>query len=219
MAKRFHTAGVCIPEQNYMVDVSGRVDTIIAEYIDEGKYFTVNRARQYGKSTMLYLLEQRLNGRYLVVRLSFEAADEMFVSLYTMAAGLVRKFNRVLKMQKAEASLLEDWNRPVSEQFPFDDLSERITSVCCHCDKEIILMIDEVDKSSDNQVFLSFLGLLRNKYLEQRQGNDKTFRSVILAGVYRLKNIHFSTGKFVQGHKFANDFMCGYLYNNPWNIA
>lgn len=219
MAKRFHTAGVCIPEQNYMVDISSRVDTIIAEYIDEGKYFTVNRARQYGKSTMLYLLEQRLNGRYRVVRLSFEAADEMFVSLYTMAAGLVRKFNRVLKMQKAESSLLEDWNRPVSEQFPFDDLSERIASLCCHCDKEIILMIDEVDKSSDNQVFLSFLGLLRNKYMEQRQGNDKTFRSVILAGVYRLKNIHFSTGKFVQGHKFANDFMCGYLYNNPWNIA
>lgn len=72
MAKKFYTAGVCIPEQNYMVDVSGRVDTIIAEYIDEGKYFTVNRARQYGKSTMLYLLEQRLNRRYLVVRLSFE---------------------------------------------------------------------------------------------------------------------------------------------------
>lgn len=54
MAKKFYTAGVCIPEQNYMVDVSGRVDTIIADYIDEGKYFTVNRARQYGKSTMFF---------------------------------------------------------------------------------------------------------------------------------------------------------------------
>ena len=105
MEKKFYTAGVCIPEQNYMVDVSGRVDTIIANYIDEGKYFTVNRARQYGKSTMLYLLEQRLNGQYRVVRLSFEAADEMFVSLYTMAAGLVRKVNRVLKMQKVEQFL------------------------------------------------------------------------------------------------------------------
>ena len=26
-------------------------------------------------------------------------------------------------------------------------------------------MIDEVDKSSNNQLFLSFLGMLRNKYL------------------------------------------------------
>lgn len=187
---------------------SGRVDTIIAEYIDEGKYFTVNRARQYGKSTMLYLLEQRLNRRYLVVRLSFEAADEMFVSLYTMAAGLVRKVGRVLKMQKAEQSLLEDWSRPVSEQFPFDDLSERITDLCSHSDKEIVLMIDEVDKSSDNQVFLSFLGLLRNKYLEQRQGNDKTFRSVILAGVYDVKNLKV---KLHPGEEPK--------YNSPWNIA
>ncbi len=208
MAKKFYTAGVCIPEQNYMVDVSGRVDTIIAEYIDEGKYFTVNRARQYGKSTMLYLLEQRLNRRYLVVRLSFEAADEIFVSLYTMAAGLVRKVSRVLKMQKAEQSLLEDWSRPVSEQFPFDDLSERITDLCSHSDKEIVLMIDEVDKSSDNQVFLSFLGLLRNKYLEQRQGNDKTFRSVILAGVYDVKNLKV---KLHPGEEPK--------YNSPWNIA
>lgn len=208
MAKKFYTAGVCIPEQNYMVDVSGRVDTIIADYIDEGKYFTVNRARQYGKSTMLYLLEQRLNERYRVVRLSFEAADEMFVSLYTMAAGLVRKVNRVLKMQKVEQFLLDDWNRPVAEQFPFDDLSERITGLCSNSDKEIVLMIDEVDKSSDNQVFLSFLGLLRNKYLEQRQGNDKTFRSVILAGVYDVKNLKI---KLHPGEEPK--------YNSPWNIA
>ena len=45
-------------------------------------------------------------------------------------------------------------------------------------------MIDEVDKSSDNQIFLSFLGLLREKYLRWQQGKDETFQSVILAGVY-----------------------------------
>ncbi|MCI8969114.1 MAG: hypothetical protein HFH75_16330 [Lachnospiraceae bacterium] len=59
-----------------MVDISARGDAIIADYIDEGTYFAVDRARQYGKSTMLYLLERRLRERYLVVRLSFEAADE-----------------------------------------------------------------------------------------------------------------------------------------------
>lgn len=208
MAKKFNTTGVCIPEQNYMVDVSDRIDTIIANYIDEGKYFTVNRARQYGKTTMLYLLEQKLKERYLVVRLSFEAADEMFVSLYTLAAGLVRKVRRVLKMQQMEASLVEDWSLPISEQFPLDDLSERITDLCSHSDKEIVLMIDEVDKSSDNQVFLSFLGLLRNKYLEQLQSTDHTFRSVILAGVYDIKNLKI---KLHPGEESK--------YNSPWNIA
>ena len=208
MAKKFNTTGVCIPEQNYMVDISNKIDTVITDYIEEGKYFTVNRARQYGKTTMLYLLERKLKEQYLVVRISFEAADEIFVSLYTLAAGLIRKIGRILKMQKVEPSLLEEWNQPVSEQFPFDDLGERITSLCCNADKEIILMIDEVDKSSDNQVFLSFLGLLRNKYLEQLQKNDHTFKSVILAGVYDIKNLK------IKLHPDAES-----KYNSPWNIA
>lgn len=208
MAKKFNTAGVCIPELNYMVDISKKIDIVIADYIKEGKYFTVNRARQYGKTTMLYLLEQRLKERYLVVRISFEAADEMFVSLHALAEGLIRKIYRILKMQKAGQSLLDEWNRPVSEQFPFDDLSERITNLCCNAGKELILMIDEVDKSSDNQVFLSFLGLLRNKYLEQLQKNDHTFKSVILAGVYDIKNLKI---KLHPGEESK--------YNSPWNIA
>lgn len=45
-------------------------------------------------------------------------------------------------------------------------------------------MVDEMDKCSDNQVFLSFLGMLRNKYLSRNTGEDFTFKSVILAGVY-----------------------------------
>ena len=208
MAKQFNTAGICIPERNYMVEVKCKMDVIVKDYIDAGKYFTISRARQYGKTTMLYLLEQVLKTRYLVLRLSFEAADEMFVSLYSFATGFVRRISRILKTQDVAQDLLDDWHQPVSEQFPFDELSERITSLCCHSDKPVILMIDEVDKSSDNQVFLSFLGLLRNKYLEQMQKNDNTFQSVVLAGVYDIKNLK-SKFRPVGEQK----------YNSPWNIA
>lgn len=55
---------------------------------------------------------------------------------------------------------------------------------------------------------LSFLGLLRNKYLEQKQGNDHTFWSVILAGVYDVKNLKL---KLHPGQESK--------YNSPWNIA
>ena len=208
MAKQFNTAGICIPERNYMVEVKCKMDVIVKDYIDAGKYFTISRARQYGKTTMLYLLEQVLKTRYLVLRLSFEAADEMFVSLYSFATGFVRRISRILKTQDVAQDLLDDWHQPVSEQFPFDELSERITSLCCHSDKPVILMIDEVDKSSDNQLFLSFLGLLRNKYLEQMQKNDNTFQSVVLAGVYDIKNLK-SKFRPVGEQK----------YNSPWNIA
>lgn len=49
MPKRFCITGTCIPEKNYMVDISDRIDRIIQDYIENGKYFTINRARQYGK--------------------------------------------------------------------------------------------------------------------------------------------------------------------------
>lgn len=208
MLREFNTTGLCIPEKNYMVDISGRVKEITSEYVDKGKYFTINRARQYGKTTTLYLLERHLEKEYLVIRLSFEAADEMFSSLHMLTAGLVRKIGRILKKQKAAPALIEAWEEPVSEMFPFDDFGEKITELCSSADRKIVLIIDEVDKNADNQIFLSFLGLLRNKYLERQQSRDITFWSVILAGVYDIKNLKV---KLRPGQEDK--------YNSPWNIA
>jgi len=104
-----------------------------------------------------------------VIRLSFEAADELFQSLYTFTKGLIRSISRELKMQKADAGLIQQWEQPVFQDLPFSDLSDRITQLCSDNEKKIVLMIDVVDKSANNQIFLSFLGLLRNKYLEQQQ--------------------------------------------------
>ena len=88
------------------------------------------------------------------------------------------------------------------------DLSKVITKFIKESKKEVVLFIDEVDKSSNNQLFLSFLGMLRNKYLLRQQGKDRTFSSVILAGVYDIKNLKL---------KFRNDDEK--KYNSPWNIA
>ncbi len=206
--KSFNTAGICVPEKNYMVDTSKRIDRIMDDYVRPGKYFTINRARQYGKTTTLYLLENRLRTDYIVISMSFEAADELFVSGYTMAAGFLRKMNRALNMLPDSRHLCRLCISPVSKEFPFDDLDTKITEVCMNSDRKIILMIDEVDKSSDNQIFLSFLGLLREKYLRQLQGKDVTFWSVILAGVYDVKNLKLML------HPGAES-----RYNSPWNVA
>jgi hypothetical protein len=44
---------------HFMADVSRKVDQVM-EMIARGDYFAVNRPRQYGKTTLMYLLEQRL---------------------------------------------------------------------------------------------------------------------------------------------------------------
>ena len=208
MPKTFCITGTCIPEKNYMVDISGRVDYIVREYIENGKYFTINRARQYGKTTTLYLLERRLKTDYIVLSLSFEAADEYFQSLASLAEGLMMDIGGCLRAQNVEKELLEEWEQPLSERFPMRSLGEKISNLCRNSRKKIVLMIDEVDKNSDNQIFLSFLGLLREKYLRWQQGKDVTFQSVILAGVYDVKTLKL---KLHPGEETK--------YNSPWNIA
>lgn len=77
---------------------------------------------------------------------------------------------------------------------------------CGQSEKPVVLMIDEVDTATNNQVFLDFLAQLRAAYLD----SDLTpaFRSVILAGVYDVRNIKRKLRPEGE-HK----------ENSPWNIA
>ena len=151
MAKKFCTTGTCIPEKNYMVDLSNRIQQIINQYIESGQYFTINRARQYGKTTLLYLLEKELRKQdYLVLSLSFEAADEYFESLGSLAEGLSLDIEECLREQNVDEKVLEEWNHSISERFPMRSLGTKISNLCRKCGKKVVLMIDEVDKSSDN---------------------------------------------------------------------
>lgn len=43
-------------------------------------------------------------------------------------------------------------------------------------DNEVVLLIDEVDRNSNNRLFLSFLGMLRSLYLSREQELATTFR-------------------------------------------
>ena len=54
-------------------------------------------------------------------------------------------------------------------------------------------------------MFLRFVGILRDKYLLRKSGKTFTFQSVILCGVYDIKNL-----KLQDGEK---------QINSPWNIA
>ena len=55
MPKVFNTAAICIPQEHYMVNLDSRVREI-KKLVDAGKYFMINRARQYGKTTTLRAL-------------------------------------------------------------------------------------------------------------------------------------------------------------------
>ncbi|MCD7818501.1 MAG: AAA-like domain-containing protein [Lachnospiraceae bacterium] len=207
MGRVFNTDGYCDPEFHYMVDLTNRLKEI-KNMVDEGKYFTINRARQYGKTTMLNALAGYLQEEYLVISLDFQGlryAD--FVSEERFAAAFARQIlisaAELPKESQRELALYAD-NQV--EHATLSTLFLSLVNLCRETEKPVVLMIDEVDSASNNQVFIDFLAQLRFYYLKRRK--ISTFRSVILAGVYDVRNIKRKI-RLEDEHK----------ENSPWNIA
>ena len=80
MGKVFNTTGACIPSRHYMVNLGTRLAKI-KELVDNGDYFVINRARQYGKTTTLRALKEYLRDDYNVISLDFQMIS--FASLAT----------------------------------------------------------------------------------------------------------------------------------------
>ena len=212
--KRFNVTGTCIDTEHYMVDISAKLDEI-EKLVDGRHYFTINRARQYGKTTTLFHLAKRLAGRddYICARISFEnVGPDVFNNEGDFCRMFLRKISKSLKMSNAPKDYASKWEIP--DVLCFGSLDDHITDLCEG--KKVILMIDEVDKSSNNRLFLHFLGLLRGKYLSRQEGMDYSFHSVILVGVMDIKNLKL---------KMINDGLHetlreeGRIFNSPWNIA
>ena len=114
--KRFNVTGVCIPVMHYMVDTSAKIDTIIRDYIEPGTYFVINRARQYGKTTTLALLSEKLRDHFLVLPLTFEGKEDYFKSSEALANGIFLQFRRLLK--NTHPALANIFSTPSNTQLP-----------------------------------------------------------------------------------------------------
>jgi hypothetical protein len=126
--RKFNITGSCNPDRHYMVNVDAKIEMIVQDYIMQGEYFTINRARQYGKTTTLALLRRRLAADCLVIKMSFEGAESYFASLESLARGILRNFTQLSKEQFPE--LTKIWEGNVDAEFPLDDLGDRITEFC-----------------------------------------------------------------------------------------
>ena len=206
MRKSFNITGSCNPHWHYMVDTEKRFDSV-KKLIDHGEYFTINRARQYGKTTMLQTIRRRLSEQYLIIKISFEGMDDdAFGSMPAFVDSFCSLITGFLNDVGIEERLVNVFDRKGLNTL--DRLSKVITAFCNASEKPVVLLIDEVDKSSDNQLFLNFLGMLRNKYLNRNEGLGNTFHSVVLAGVYDIKNLKLKLRPNEEKK-----------YNSPWNIA
>jgi len=207
--KDFNITGTCIPEEHYMVDNSKKINEIMNKLIKKKKYFTINRPRQYGKTTTMFFLKKYLSKKdeYFVIKISFEGLGEtVFNTEENFVKNFVSQINRVMKFKKNKKMI--EFIANYKEIKKIVELDQFVTDFIIEVNKKVILMIDEVDKSSNNQLFLNFIGMLRNKYLLRNEGEDITFYNVILAGVHDVKNMQLKLRPDQERQ-----------FNSPWNIA
>jgi len=193
-----------------MVDIREKINKIIS-LVNSGKYFTINRARQYGKTTTLFLLEKALPSEYICISLSFEGVGE---TMFQTEALFCQRFLTQISyaLRHTDEAYASQWmDESITD---FELLGMHVDKLCKG--KNIVLMIDEVDRTSNNRVFLHFLAMLRSKYLRRHKGITQTFHSVILAGVYDIKNIKL---KMINDGMYTPTTLEGKIYNSPWNIA
>ena len=146
-----------------MVDLTTRLQEI-KQMVDSGQYFTINRARQYGKTTTLGVLERYLEGEYMIISLDFQGISH---------------------------ASFENENTFVSA-----------------------FVYELVDAATNNQIFLDFLALSRRNYITRHK--RPTFQSVILAGVYDIKNIK---RKIRPDAEQKRNRPWDYKAETPYNIA
>lgn len=102
--KKINTNGDCKPDLHYMVNIESRLKAIRA-MVHNRDYFTISRARQYGKTTILRALGRYLSSDYVVLSLDFQKLSyDDFLTEQSFSVTLVRE---ILQKQ----SLLKTFRR------------------------------------------------------------------------------------------------------------
>ena len=207
--RRFNVTGICVPEMHYMVDISNKIEQIF-KLVENKDYFTINRGRQFGKTTTIGRLRKRMPDDYICISISFQySQDKMFADEEGFCQGFLNRIYRFLLVENKEEAKL--WNDKTVTNLELLDYF--ITDRCTN--KKIVLIIDEADEASNNSLFVRFLKMLRDKFLIRNAGDDFTFHSVILAGVYDIRNL--KQKMILAGNYTPSEGES--MHNSPWNIA
>lgn len=211
--RSFNTEGQCIPALHYMVKLDRRLQKV-KQLIDRQNYLYIKKARQYGKTTLLMALRQYLQPDYAVVFLDFQGlSNAQFASEAAFCHAFTKLFCTAAANEAAGSCLPETVLHAFSEAAEngsltaVGELAPYFTRLCSAASRPVVLLIDEVDSATNNQVFLDFLSQLRMGYINRLF--TPTFQSVILAGVYDIKNLKLKIRPETEHDRF----------NSPWNIA
>ncbi|MGL4760820.1 MAG: AAA family ATPase [Sarcina sp.] len=212
--KTFNIVGPCNKEKHYMVNIDEKLKKII-RLIQNDSYFVINRPRQFGKTPTLNQLVNILKSRFEVINIDFQVLGFIDNDEKDFCKKFISMMSKELGYEVGEATNMLD----------LSNIIQRITS-----EKSIILVIDEVDKISNNAVFLDFLSMLRYLFIQRSIEKSTAFKSVILSGVYDIKQAFQICDLAMFAYADYQDNLYSFKklkfkddteirYNSPWNIA
>ncbi|MCP5107869.1 MAG: AAA family ATPase [bacterium] len=190
MHKWFNTAGLCFPENHYMVDPIPRLKEV-EELIRKEFYFTLHAPRQTGKTTYLHAMTRKLNTeeKYIALAASCERAGYGSIT--------VEKANEVIidSIYSAAVQQLPETHRPQDPRNQKHiDLKLYLETWSVSQQKPIVLFIDEIDSLFDD-VLISVLRQFRDGY-QSRPGHFPS--SVVLVG---LRDVREYKAEIREGQK------------------
>ncbi|MEM7539133.1 MAG: ATP-binding protein [Chloroflexota bacterium] len=183
MQREFNIFGPVYPDIHYHVERTA-VKQAVRDKIEKGRYFTLNGARQTGKTTIFSEVIATLEetGEYFGILLSFES---------------LRGYSQT-RFYTELASMLTDHNLPVlnnlvnGEDLPKPDSLEDhggfmawVRQIGTILNRQGLLVIDEFD-AAGAELAEPMLGAFRDMYLNRHKPTRYALQSIVLVGVRNI---------------------------------
>ncbi len=131
--KVFRIIGKCIPSKHYMVDISRQVEAA-CKYVYQNIYFCINRGRQFGKTTTISRITDRLSREgYAVFSVSFENFGKSeFASTERLCLEVVNILKNELDIVNNITDDLKNTiiNTSLNSELSIADFSQFLRQIC-----------------------------------------------------------------------------------------
>ncbi|WP_224366175.1 ATP-binding protein [Hyalangium versicolor] len=187
MARRFNTAGPCLPDLHYMIPAERRLPEAPG-LVDQMGYFVVHAPRQTGKTTALQALARRLtdSGRYAALHFSCEEGEAAGDNYGSAQRALLRTLALFAQLN-LPAEL-----RPPPFQLEGDEglVLTNLSAWAQVCPRPLVLFLDEID-ALRGQSLISVLRQLRAGFSHRP---DAFPSSVVLCGLRDVRDYKAASG-------------------------
>lgn len=199
--REFNTFGPVNPTLHYHVN-RVPVKSEIRQKIEKGRYFTLNAARQTGKTTLFreVIAELEAEGEYVGILMNFEALRSYDQTTF------YEQLSRVIERQFLSLHPFHEVFEPISLAH-HGDFGDWLRKTGQQLQRKMLLIIDEFD-AIGGELAEPMLSVFRDMYLHRHLPDFYALHSIILVGV---KNIPALLGGSQSPFNIADQYEVPYF--------